>query len=890
MIVRTYQRRNRNTGRTFSDCEEESSSQDYLGGFSLGSSSQDSTSWEPKQRAKPPIGLCTSTLMEAQESGEMMEHVDEANFALDGLKPGQPLRIQRASLVSLLSIFSTAQQRRLLRTQGMAKPVIDAIVALSTDDPPTALAAAALFYVLASDGQDEHLLDSAVCIKFLLKLLLPSLPEASEKKGSLGSKILGVTANSSLLKVSSSGSDRGGVAILSKVRKLLSTMKELHTRSSDEDRDGDNFFGQELNSKWLALLTLEKACLSTVALEDTSGAVRRVGGHFKERLRELGGLDAVCDVVLNCFAILKEVLEDRGSNVVLKSSRTTKMAENVGLLLKCMKVMENATFLSEQNQKHLLEMNLKLKCEGLELSFIALVIKVIKTLSGLLLRHNSSGSDSGGREKYCITGNDVNDSHSSKNCTRKAELPISATQEEDLKGSRDVPSVACTANGGRGRRKVVKMSGSQDTVLNSIHFKKNKSSFTTISTSEFSAAGSNNEHALAGETFHSKDRLTSSNTGKTTQARSTGNRVPVGVKSLTGLGQQSSRPVEQKRTASFEFEDSQDPYEDSQDPYEFNDKELAPMKGTKANKNKKLKPLSVLTNNTNAELDMEVLPQFSDGIMDLMNGQDQYNYENELTNRQWAEVGTLLGDCLLSSVKVLMNLTNENPIGCHQVAVCGGLDTMASLIVDHYPLFQCHLFASSKNRGKDTSSESPVNGSCGLNQKDEQLSDQELDLLIVILGVLVNLVEKDTGNRARLAASSVTLPRSTGGSSEVRGCRRGVIALLCSIFLTRQGAGDAIHGVGMVATEANDEAAIMQSQREAENMIVEAYAALLLGFLSKESENARHSIALCLPDHSLKVLVPILERFVAFHLSLNMISSETHAAVADVIESCKQPI
>lgn len=60
----------------------------------------------------------TSTLMEAQEFGEMMEHVDEVNFALDGLRKGQPLRIRRASLVSLLSICATTYQRRLLRTQG----------------------------------------------------------------------------------------------------------------------------------------------------------------------------------------------------------------------------------------------------------------------------------------------------------------------------------------------------------------------------------------------------------------------------------------------------------------------------------------------------------------------------------------------------------------------------------------------------------------------------------------------------------------------------------------------------------------------------------------------------------------------------------------------------
>lgn len=68
-------------------------------------------SWGPSTPA-------TSTLLEAQESGEMMAHMDEANFALDGLKSGQPLRIQRASLQSLLSLCASMQRRRLLRTHG----------------------------------------------------------------------------------------------------------------------------------------------------------------------------------------------------------------------------------------------------------------------------------------------------------------------------------------------------------------------------------------------------------------------------------------------------------------------------------------------------------------------------------------------------------------------------------------------------------------------------------------------------------------------------------------------------------------------------------------------------------------------------------------------------
>lgn len=65
----------------------------------------------------PSLGP-SATLMETQECGEMMEHMDEVNFALDGLRKGQPARIRRASLLSLLSICGTAQQRRLLRAHG----------------------------------------------------------------------------------------------------------------------------------------------------------------------------------------------------------------------------------------------------------------------------------------------------------------------------------------------------------------------------------------------------------------------------------------------------------------------------------------------------------------------------------------------------------------------------------------------------------------------------------------------------------------------------------------------------------------------------------------------------------------------------------------------------
>lgn len=154
MIVRTYNRRGRTVSGTCSssslnDDVSETFATDSLSqendplyaGFAF--SSQDSSSqWslfdsDPNsvddlydagrrnsKRAKKAAGKkglsipATSTLMEAQEFGEMMEHVDEVNFALDGLRKGHLVRIRRASLVSLLSICATTQQRRLLRTQG----------------------------------------------------------------------------------------------------------------------------------------------------------------------------------------------------------------------------------------------------------------------------------------------------------------------------------------------------------------------------------------------------------------------------------------------------------------------------------------------------------------------------------------------------------------------------------------------------------------------------------------------------------------------------------------------------------------------------------------------------------------------------------------------------
>ena len=87
-----------------------------------------------------------------------------------------------------------------------------------------------------------------------------------------------------------------------------------------------------------------------------------------------------------------------------------------------------------------------------------------------------------------------------------------------------------------------------------------------------------------------------------------------------------------------------------------------------------------------------------------------------------------------------MNLTNDNYVGCQQIASCGGMETMCSLIANHFPSF-CSTSSTLNDLKVHTSylKFEPPN--------DNHLTDQELDFLVAILGLLVNLVEKDGHNR-----------------------------------------------------------------------------------------------------------------------------------------------
>jgi hypothetical protein len=303
--------------------------------------------------------------------------------------------------------------------------------------------------------------------------------------------------------------------------------------------------------------------------------------------------------------------------------------------------------------------------------------------------------------------------------------------------------------------------------------------------------------------------------------------------------------------------------DDSQDPFAFDDSELdfGSDKGSKK-RGRKLGKVEEASDTAKTS-----------GRREPSDGQDIA--ELRKTTEDYREPSPHLAECLLSGVKVLMNLTNNNPVGCRQVANCGGLDAVSSLLVAYFPKpsVEALQVPGSKLKGKDSN------------------TDQDLEMVVVALGVLCNLVERDEGNRSRLATLDVDLPPHIAAKRGSVSSNYGMIALLCALFLSKQGAGEAAEAIEeKMTSEVDEEVDISEGEREAEDMIVEAYTAVLLAFLSLESDVVRLAIAQLLPGDNLSSLVPVMERFLAFHLSLNMLSAETHAAITEVIDSCQQPM
>ena len=222
---------------------------------------------------------------------------------------------------------------------------------------------------------------------------------------------------------------------------------------------------------------------------------------------------------------------------------------------------------------------------------------------------------------------------------------------------------------------------------------------------------------------------------------------------------------------------------------------------------------------------------------------------------------------LKSALCTLTNVTNENEEGCN--AVVGddgrGLLTIASLVPFLARNIEGFSFEDASDRRR---SRTPAD-------------DSGSSLLAATLVLLVNVVEADSTTAETLRATFVSLRGARGRSRT----RASFVDILTALYLHAGGADEDEDTVTAETpdTVTADAIEAYSSKTNGDDLILQAYTGLLLAFLIENQPAARADVVARFPDASLKPLADTLERFHAFHDSLNSISARSSDRLERVV-------
>ena len=159
--------------------------------------------------------------------------------------------------------------------------------------------------------------------------------------------------------------------------------------------------------------------------------------------------------------------------------------------------------------------------------------------------------------------------------------------------------------------------------------------------------------------------------------------------------------------------------------------------------------------------------------------------------------------------------------------------------------------------------------------------DSGSSLLAATLVLLVNVVEADSTTAETLRATFVSLRGARGRSRT----RASFVDILTALYLHAGGADEDEDAVAAETPDAVTADAIeaYSSKTNGDDLILQAYTGLLLAFLIENQPAARADVVARFPGASLKPLADTLERFHAFHDSLNSISARSSDRLERVV-------
>ncbi|KAK3101252.1 hypothetical protein FSP39_002172 [Pinctada imbricata] len=237
---------------------------------------------------------------ECQEYGETQDFSDDVDYLLVGLKEGEPMSTRCLSCIGLAQKSILPAFRMHLRAHGTVAKIFGHLQD-SITDPSLALCTALLMFMMSRDKLNMDLDRQS------LDLML---------------KLLGVDVQEEM-----------SITMLG---------KRVLNRNKDRVREVYEQWRMESGSN---TSEIEDVSTGNLAMESLlSLTSRRAGEWFKEELRTLGALDHIVDTVCTCI----EAIDD---NTTLL---TDSAIENLKKTDRCLRVLENVSFVNTDNQTYLI--------------------------------------------------------------------------------------------------------------------------------------------------------------------------------------------------------------------------------------------------------------------------------------------------------------------------------------------------------------------------------------------------------------------------------------------------------------------------------------------------------------------------------------------------------
>ncbi|GMF23213.1 unnamed protein product [Phytophthora lilii] len=228
---------------------------------------------------------------------------------------------------------------------------------------------------------------------------------------------------------------------------------------------------------------------------------------------------------------------------------------------------------------------------------------------------------------------------------------------------------------------------------------------------------------------------------------------------------------------------------------------------------------------------------------------------------------SLAVDVLLSTMRVLINLTHHNIEAARHMNALGGMQLLATA----FSLLWVRLDSSTQFSKLAVSEDK-----------------WEFDSCLLLLSVIVNSIEFSDDNRDSLAGASLFANASDGKKSLIEQTRVSSCELFTQFFQAK--VESYVHL--MDKTETQDSSRISSIAEEnddwnPEDVILGGCTSLLLGYLMKGSAANSTVILQALPDNSPQLLLRALGVFVAFHSQIGALTPEVAKSVLQVEEVLK---